>query len=45
MQWNDKTLEGLSMTVKYTKFPSALPYDNMKNEKWNDEMNIELMKL
>ena len=28
-QWNDETLEGLSKSVKHTKLPSALPYDEM----------------
>ena len=32
-QWNDETLEGLSKSVKHTKFPSALA---------NDEMNIHV---
>ena len=26
-QWNDETLEGLSKSVKHTKWPSALEYD------------------
>ena len=35
-QWNDETLEGLSKSVKYTKWLSALAYDEMNNEmtKW-----------
>ena len=28
-QWNDKSLEGLSKSVKHTKWPSALVYDEM----------------
>ena len=28
-QWNDETLEGLSKSVKHTKYPSALAYDKM----------------
>ena len=28
-QWNDETLEGLSKSVKHTKWPSALAYDEM----------------
>ena len=28
-QWNDETLEGLSKSVKHTKCPSALAYDEM----------------
>ena len=39
MQWNDETLEGLSKSVRYTKWPSALAYDEI-----NDEMNNEVMK-
>ena len=31
-QWNDETLEGLSKSVKHTKWPSALAYDEMNNE-------------
>ena len=34
-QWNDETLEGLSKSVKHTKWPSALAYD---------ETNIHLKK-
>ena len=37
MLWNDETLEGLSTSVRYTKLPSALAYDEMNNEWWNDE--------
>ena len=35
-QWNDETLEWLSTSVKYIKWPSALAYDEMNNEmmKW-----------
>ena len=29
MQWNDETLEGLSTSVKYTKWPNAMAYDEM----------------
>ena len=29
MWWNDVTLEGLSKSVKHTKWPSALAYDEM----------------
>ena len=29
MSWNDETLEGLSKSVKHTKLPSALVYDEM----------------
>ena len=39
-QWNGEALEGLSMSVKHTKWPSALAYDEM-----NNEMNNEMMKL
>ena len=28
-QWNDETLKGLSKSVKQTKWPSALAYDEM----------------
>ena len=28
-QWNDETLEGLSKSVKHTKWSSALAYDEM----------------
>ena len=28
-QWNHETLEGLSKSVKHTKWPSALAYDEM----------------
>ena len=28
-QWNDETLEGLSKSVKHTKWPSALAYDEI----------------
>ena len=28
-QWNDETIEGLSKSVKHTKWPSALAYDVM----------------
>ena len=28
-QWNDETLEELTTSVKYTKWPSALAYDEM----------------
>ena len=31
-QWNDETLEGLSTSVRYTKWPSALAYD--EKMKW-----------
>ena len=31
-QWNDESLEGLSKSVKHTKCPSALAYDEMNNE-------------
>ena len=31
-QWNDETLKGLSKSVKHTKWPSALAYDEMNNE-------------
>ena len=31
-QWNDETLEGLSKSVKHTKRPSTLAYDEMNNE-------------
>ena len=34
-QWNNEALEGLSKSVKHTKWPSALAYD---------EMNISLKK-
>ena len=44
--WNDETLEGLSKSVKHTKWSSALAYDEM-NTKWPsalayDEMNIHV---
>ena len=53
---NDETLAGLSKSVKQTKWPSALEYDEINSEmmkwtmKWwneqrNDEMNNEMMKL
>ena len=29
MWWNDVTLEGLIKSVKHTKWPSALAYDEM----------------
>ena len=29
---NDETLEGLSKSVKHTKRPSALAYDEMNNQ-------------
>ena len=29
MWWNDVNLEGLSKSVKHTKWPSALAYDEM----------------
>ena len=35
MQWNDETLERLGKSVKHTKWPSALAYD---------EMNIHVMR-
>ena len=36
-QWNDETLEGLSKSVKHTKWPSALTYDEMNiHVKWGD---------
>ena len=48
MQWNDETLEELSMSVRYTKCPSALAYDemnnDMKNEQWSDETIERLSK-
>ena len=31
-QWNGETLEGLNKSVKHTKWPSVLPYDEMNNE-------------
>ena len=34
-QWSDETLEGLSKSVKLTKWPSAFAYD---------EMNIHVQK-
>ena len=34
-QWNEETLEGLTKSVKHTKWPSALGYD---------EMNIHLIR-
>ena len=44
MWWIDETLEGLSTSVRYTKWPSALAYDEMNNammkwwnEQWTDE--------
>ena len=30
-QWSDETLEGLSKSVKHTKWPSALAYDEMNS--------------
>ena len=45
-QWNDETLEGLSKSVKHTKCPIALTYDEMNNEMmkwtkkgWNEQWN------
>ena len=35
-QWNTETLEGLSKSVKHTKSPSALAYD---------EMNIDVKRV
>ena len=36
-QWNDETLEGLSKSVKHTKWPSALAYDEMNiHVKWGE---------
>ena len=32
MYWNDVTLEGLSKSVKHTKWPSELEHDEMNNE-------------
>ena len=29
VQWNDETQEGLSKSVKQTKWPSSLSYDEM----------------
>ena len=29
MQWNDETLGGLSTSVRYIKWPSALAYDEI----------------
>ena len=45
-QWIDETLQALSESVKHTKLPSALAYDEMNNEieQWNDEMNKEMTK-
>ena len=48
MWWNNVTLKGLSKSVKHTKCPSSLAYDEMNNkvikwikkwwnEQWNDE--------
>ena len=48
-QWYDETLEGLSKSVKHTKWPSALAYDEMNNEmikwtmkRWNEQWNNEI---
>ena len=36
-QWNDETLEWLSKSVKHTKWPSALAYDEMNiHIKWGE---------
>ena len=35
-KWNDETLEGLSKSVKHTKWPSALAYD---------EINIHVIRV
>ena len=38
-QWNDETLEGLSKSVKHTKLPSALAYDEMNiHVKWGKQL-------
>ena len=42
MQWNDGTLEGLSTSVKYSKWKNAFVI--WGNEQWNDEMNNEMIK-
>ena len=35
MWWNDVNLEGLSKSVKHTKWPSALTYDELNiHVKW-----------
>ena len=45
-QRNDETLEGLCKSVKHTKWPSALAYDEINNEMmkwtmkwWNQQRN------
>ena len=36
-QWNDETIGGLSNSVKHTKWPSVLAYDEMNiHVKWGD---------
>ena len=38
-QWNDETLKGLSKSVKHTKWPSALEYDEMNiHVKWGEKL-------
>ena len=51
MWWNDVTLKGLSKSVKHTKGPSALAYDEMNNEMmkwtkkwWNEQWNDETLE-
>ena len=48
LKWNYETLEGLSTSVKHTKWPSALAYDEMNNEMmqwtmkwWNEQWSDE----
>ena len=39
-QWDDETIEGSSKSVKHTKLPSALAYDEMNNNV-NEVSNYE----
>ena len=50
-QWNGKILEGLTKSVKHTKWPSALAYCEMNNEImkwtnkwWNQQWNNETLE-
>ena len=42
-QWNDETLEGLSKSVKHTKWPSALAYYEMNSHiKWVSKYEAQM---
>ena len=47
IKWYDETLEGLSKSVKKTKWPCALAYDEKNNEImkwWNEQWNDETLE-